>query len=151
MPYRNRWLLISLALLLVCPRAQSAPPPIIELRGDGKAIGAEHGKALGEQMIPIDERVAVLTSRFVERKPIVTSLLKRSLSRQGGVIVIQGPPGIGLSRLLQELRGDFVVRGGRPALVRRASLVGKGLPIPSIELDILDPTQKLVLPSKSTM
>ena len=41
--------------------------------------------------------------------------------------------------------------GGRPALVRRASLVGKGLPIGSTELDILDPTQKLVLPSKATM
>jgi serine/threonine-protein kinase len=86
-------------------------------------------KALGEQMVPIEERAAVLTSRFVERKPIVTSLLKRSLSREGGVIVIQGPPGIGLSRLLQELRGDFVVRGGRPALVKGG---------PDILLDVLD-------------
>jgi hypothetical protein len=86
-------------------------------------------KALGEQMIPIEERAAVLTSRFVERKPLVTSLLKRSLSREGGVIVLQGPPGIGLSRLLQELRGDFVVRGGRPALVKGG---------PDVLLDVLD-------------
>jgi hypothetical protein len=41
--------------------------------------------------------------------------------------------------------------GGRPALVRGASLVGKGLPIGRTPLTILDPTQKLVLPSKATM
>ena len=86
-------------------------------------------KALGEQMVAVEQRAAVLTSRFVERKPLVTSLLKRSLSREGGVIAIQGPPGIGLSRLLQELRGDFVVRGGRPALVNGG---------PDILLDVLD-------------
>lgn len=41
--------------------------------------------------------------------------------------------------------------GGRPALIRGATLVGKGLPIGSTPLTILDPTQELVLPSKATM
>src|SRR5438477_7254830 len=55
MPYRHRWPFICLALLLVCARAESAPPQITELRGDGKAIGAEHGKALGEQIRALRE------------------------------------------------------------------------------------------------
>ncbi|HEY6138434.1 MAG TPA: zinc ribbon domain-containing protein [Thermoanaerobaculia bacterium] len=41
--------------------------------------------------------------------------------------------------------------GGRPALVRGAAMAGKGLPIGTTPLTILDPTQELVLPSKSTM
>jgi hypothetical protein len=41
--------------------------------------------------------------------------------------------------------------GGRPALVRGATMVGNGLPIGITPLTILDPTQELVLPSKSTM
>lgn len=41
--------------------------------------------------------------------------------------------------------------GGRPALVRGATLTGKGLPIAPTPLTILDPTQELVLPSKATM
>jgi len=41
--------------------------------------------------------------------------------------------------------------GGRPALVRGAHLVGKGLPIGKTPLTILDPTQELVLPTKPTM
>jgi tetratricopeptide (TPR) repeat protein len=90
---------------------------------------AQLTKALGEPTVAIEERAVVLASRFVERKPIVTSLLKRALSREGGVIVLQGPAGLGLSRLLQELRGDFVVRGGRPALVKGG---------PDVLLDVLD-------------
>ena len=41
--------------------------------------------------------------------------------------------------------------GGRPALVRGASLVGKELHIDRTELEILDSTQKLILPSTATM
>ena len=41
--------------MLVCAHAQSAPPRIVELRGDGKAIGAEHGKALGDQIRALRE------------------------------------------------------------------------------------------------
>src|SRR4051794_7150620 len=41
--------------------------------------------------------------------------------------------------------------GGRPALVRGASMVGKGLPIALTPLTIVDPTQELVLPSRTAM
>jgi hypothetical protein len=44
-----------------------------------------------------------------------------------------------------------VNNGGRPALVRRASLTGNGLPIDANELRILNATDKLVLPAKTAM
>src|SRR2546427_744412 len=67
-PHRHRWLLICLALLLACARAESAPP-IIELRGDGKAIGAEHGKALGDQIRALRESYLLKIINTTPKRP----------------------------------------------------------------------------------
>jgi predicted choloylglycine hydrolase len=62
---------LFIILLVVCTHARAAAP-IVELRGDGQAIGAEHGRQLGEQIRFLRENyllkiVKTDTMRFAAR------------------------------------------------------------------------------------
>jgi len=79
-------------------------------------------RALGEP--PPDEQqtlpLAAMRPRFVGRQGMVDTLRRQVMTGQTGTWILRGAQGIGLSRLLRELRAEVLLRGGRHALLTDA-------------------------------
>jgi serine/threonine-protein kinase len=74
-------------------------------------------QALGEPGSPATVRPRVLSSRFVGDRGTIRKLRDRCLSGDRSTLLLHGPAGMGLSRVLQELRGELLLRGARQTLV----------------------------------
>lgn len=62
-------------------------------------------------------RPALRSNRFVGHKTLLLDLVQRAQSGQAHAILLHGPAGVGLSRILQEVQGRLLVKGGQPVLV----------------------------------
>jgi len=62
-------------------------------------------------------RPVLRTAPFVGHRSLMDELLRRALAGAPDAMLLHGPPGVGLSRLLQEVQGRVLVRGGRLVLV----------------------------------
>lgn len=71
-------------------------------------------QALGETPREATWRPTLLTGRFEGHKQLLADLMARVDAAEGTTVLLHGPPGIGLSRLLQELHGRVLVRSGQP-------------------------------------
>ncbi len=63
-------------------------------------------------------RPVLLTGRFHGHASLVDSLVSRVLAGERATVLVHGPPGMGLSRLLEEVAGRALVRGARPVSLR---------------------------------
>lgn len=74
-------------------------------------------RAAGEPAQPLPWRPRALTSRWVGDRGPLRLLRDRTLNAERATVIVHGPPGIGLSRALSELRGEVLLRGGRQVLL----------------------------------
>ncbi|NOY28344.1 MAG: serine/threonine-protein kinase PknK, partial [Oligoflexia bacterium] len=74
-------------------------------------------QALAQEPRPVNWRPALRISHFVGHKALLENLVQIALSRKVTTVMLHGPPGIGLSRILHELQGRTLLRGAHPVLI----------------------------------
>jgi tetratricopeptide (TPR) repeat protein len=81
-------------------------------------VAAWMRRALGSPMVIGRRRLAVLPPRIVGREPLLSGLRRVLAARQNNSVLLEGPPEIGLTRILNELRTEGIVQGARVALAQ---------------------------------
>ena len=86
---------------LVEDATRLSDPQLVRIKGAIEPVAARRLLAVGEDRRPRQRRLTTLVGRKGEMAAVETAL-NEAISRQGRVVGIKGPPGIGKSRITRE-------------------------------------------------
>ncbi|MCK6507576.1 protein kinase [Myxococcota bacterium] len=91
--------------------------PVDERPRSAREVAQALRAALDEGPRQVRWRPALRGNRFVGHKSLLLDLVQRAQSGQPHTVLLHGPRDVGLSRILQEVQGRLLVKGGQTVLV----------------------------------
>lgn len=92
--------------------------PVADRPRDAREVAQAFRQGLARNPRPQPWRPTLRTTAFVGHTSLLASLVGQGTRPEARTIVLLGPHGVGLSRILQEVQGRLLVRGGLAVLLR---------------------------------